>query len=220
MIMEKEKLPKSFVRQAYVDMEIQRLEEQVVGVNRAVQTFAAEDLPTDLEFFIANTKTQADFRVWVTAQEVAYTAQLGFLPKKEKERIHSSFSELADRVESARNVIGTFIAGAKYPIRQELDSSISYDWEKVRGVIEKKNTYTFTIEDKEYFQVLSEAREALTKIAQWEQEHTYVPIARMFNVGELLAGSFSAQWFQENIGWRIGKSNAEALKMIREQEED
>ena len=220
MIMEKEKLPKSFVRQAYVDMEIQRLEEQVVGVNRAVQTFAAEDLPTDLEFFIANTKTQADFRAWVTAQEVAYTAQLGFLPKKEKERIHSSFSELADRVESARNVIGTFIAGAKYPIRQELDGSIMYDWQKARGDIEKKNTYTFTAEDKEYFQVLSEAREALNKIAQWEQTHTYASISRMFNVGELLAGSFSAQWFQENIGWRIGKSNAEALKMIREQEED
>ena len=123
-------------------------------------------------------------------------------------------------MESARNVIGTFIAGAKYPIRQELDGSIMYDWEKVRGVIEKKNTYTFTIEDKEYFQVLSEAQEALNKIAQWEQTHTYAPISRMFNVGELLAGSFSAQWFQENIGWRIGKSNAEALKMIREQEED
>ena len=193
---------------------------QVAGVNKAIKVFEAEGLPTDLEFLGQHAQTQADFRAWVTAQEAAYTAQLGFLPKKEKERIHSSFAELADRVESARNVIGTFIAGAKYPIRQELDGSIMYDWEKVRGVTEKKNTYTFTVEDKEYFQVLSEAREALNKIAQWEQAHTYAPISRMFNVGELLAGSFSAQWFQENIGWRIGKSNAEALKMIREQEED
>ena len=193
---------------------------QVAGVNKAIKVFEAEGLPTDLEFLGQHAQTQADFRAWVTAQEAAYTAQLGFLPKKEKERIHSSFAELADRVESARNVIGTFIAGAKYPIRRELDGSIMYDWEKVRGVTEKKNTYTFTVEDKEYFQVLSEAREALNKIAQWEQAHTYAPISRMFNVGELLAGSFSAQWFQENIGWRIGKSNAEALKMIREQEED
>lgn len=215
-----ERLPKSFVRQFQVDCEVEKLQLQVAGVNKAIKVFEAEGLPTDLEFLGQHAQTQADFRAWVTAQEAAYTAQLGFLPKKEKERIHSSFAELADRVESARNVIGTFIAGAKYPIRQELDGSIMYDWEKVRGVIEKKNTYTFTVEDKEYFQVLSEAREALNKIAQWEQEHTYAPIARMFNVGELLAGSFSAQWFQENIGWRIGKSNAEALKMIREQEED
>ena len=203
-----------------MNCEIEKLQLQVAGVNKAIKVFEAEGLPTDLEFLGQHAQTQADFRAWVTAQEVAYTAQLGFLPKKEKERIHSSFTELADRVESARNVIGTFIAGAKYPIRQELDGSIMYDWQKARGDIEKKNTYTFTAEDKEYFQVLSEAREALNKIAQWEQEHTYAPIARMFNVGELLAGSFSAQWFQENIGWRIGKSNAEALKMIREQEED
>ena len=203
-----------------MDCEIEKLQLQVAGVNKAIKVFEAEGLPTDLEFLGQHAQTQADFRAWVTAQEAAYTAQLGFLPKKEKERIHSSFAELADRVESARNVIGTFIAGAKYPIRQELDGSIMYDWEKVRGVIEKKNTYTFTVEDKEYFQILSEAREALTKIAQWEQEHTYAPIARMFNVGELLAGSFSAQWFQENIGVRIGKSNAKALQMIREQEED
>lgn len=215
-----ERLPKSFVRQFQVDCEIEKLQLQVAGVNKAIKVFEAEGLPTDLEFLGQHAQTQADFRAWVTAQEAAYTAQLGFLPKKEKERIHSSFAELADRVESARNVIGTFIAGAKYPIRQELDGSIMYDWEKVRGVTEKKNTYTFTVEDKEYFQVLSEAREALNKIAQWEQAHTYAPISRMFNVGELLAGSFSAQWFQENIGWRIGKSNAEALKMIREQEED
>ena len=218
--MEKERLPKSFIRQFQVDCEIEKLQLQVAGVNKAIKVFEAEGLPTDLEFLGQHAQTQANFRAWVTAQEAAYTAQLGFLPKKEKERIHSSFAELADRVESARNVIGTFIAGAKYPIRQELDGSIMYDWEKVRGVIEKKNTYTFTVEDKEYFQILSEAREALTKIAQWEQEHTYAPIARMFNVGELLAGSFSAQWFQENIGVRIGKSNAKALQMIREQEED
>lgn len=203
-----------------MNCEIEKLQLQVVGVNKAIKVFEAEGLPTDLEFLGQHAQMQADFRAWVTAQEAAYTAQLGFLPKKEKERIHSSFAELADRVESARNVIGTFIAGAKYPIRQELDGSISYDWEKARGVIEKKNTYTFTAEDKEYFQILSEAREALNKIAQWEQEHTYAPIARMFNVGELLAGSFSAQWFQENIGVRIGKSNAKALQMIREQEED
>lgn len=202
-----------------MNCEIEKLQLQVAGVNKAIKVFEAEGLPTDLEFLGQHAQTQADFRAWVTAQEVAYTAQLGFLPKKEKERIHSSFTELADRVESARNVIGTFIAGAKYPIRQELDGSIMYDWQKARGDIEKKNTYTFTAEDKEYFQVLSEAREALNKIAQWEQEHTYAPIARMFNVGELLAGSFSAQWFQENIGWRIGKSNAKALRMIREQED-
>ena len=218
--MEKERLPKSFIRQFQVNCEIEKLQLQVAGVNKAIKAFEAEGLPTDLEFLGQHAQTQADFRAWVTAQEAAYTAQLGFLPKKEKERIHSSFAELADRVESARNVIGTFIAGAKYPIKQELDGSIMYDWEKVRGVIEKKNTYTFTVEDKEYFQVLSDAQEALNRITQWEQEHTYAPIARMFNVGELLAGSFSAQWFQENIGWRIGKSNAEALRMIREQEED
>ena len=218
--MEKKRLPKSFIRQFQVNCEIEKLQLQVAGVNKAIKAFEAEGLPTDLEFLGQHAQTQADFRAWVTAQEAAYTAQLGFLPKKEKERIHSSFAELADRVESARNVIGTFIAGAKYPIKQELDGSIMYDWEKVRGVIEKKNTYTFTVEDKEYFQVLSDAQEALNRITQWEQEHTYAPIARMFNVGELLAGSFSAQWFQENIGWRIGKSNAEALRMIREQEED
>ena len=203
-----------------MDCEIEKLQQQVAGMNKAIKAFEAEGLPTDLEFLGQHAQSQADFRAWVTAQEVAYTAQLGFLPKKEKERIHSSFAELADRVESARNVIGTFITGAKYPIRQELDGSVLYDWEKARGDIEKKNTYVFTAEDKEYFQVLSEAREALNKIAQWEQEHTYAPIARMFNVGELLAGSFSVQWFQENIGIRIGKSNAKALQMIREQEED
>ena len=215
-----ERLSKSFVRQFQVNAEIEKLQQQVAGVNRAIKSFEAEDLPTDMEFLLANTKTQEDFRAWVSAQEAAYTSQLGFLPKKEKARIHASFLELAARMEDARNTIGIFILGSKYPIIQGLDGSISYDWDKVQATIEKKNTYVFTQEDREYYQVLSDARDALAKIAKWEQEHTYAPIARMFNVGDLLTGSFSAKWFQENIGWRIGKSSAEALKMIREQEED
>ena len=215
-----ERLPKSFVRQFQVNCEIEKLQLQVAGVNRAIKVFEQEDLPTDLEFLRANTKTRDLFAKWVAEQENAYTRTLGFLPKKERERIHASFTELGARVESARNTIGTFLSSVKYPVLQSNDGSIDYDWGKARGDIEKKNTYVFTAEDKEYFQVLSEARATLNRIAQWEQEHTYAPIARMFNVGELLAGSFSAQWFQENIGWRIGKSNAEALRMIREQEED
>lgn len=219
--MEKEKLPKSFIRQANVNAEIEKLQQQVDGVNRAIKVFISEDLPVDLEFLGQHAQTQEAFSAWVAAQEDAYTRSLGFLPRKERERIHSSFTELASRVESARNTIGVFLSGAKFPIKQGLDGSISYDWEKARGVIEKKNTYTFTVEDKEYFQVLSDAREALNRITQWEQEHTYAPIARVFsNVGRLLAADFSAGWFQANIGRRIGKSSAAALKMIREQEED
>lgn len=221
IFMEKTKLPKSFIRQSNVNVEIEKLQQQIEGVNRAIKVFISEDLPVDLEFLRQYAQTQADFRTWVTVQEAAYTAQLGFLPKKEKERIHSSFAELADRVESARNTIGVFLSGAKYPIRQELDGSIAYDWDAVRQAIERKNTYVYSDEDKEYFQVLSEARAALLRIATWELEHTYAPIARVFpNVGRLLAADFSAGWFQANIGRRIGKSSAAALKMIREQEED
>ena len=217
--MEKERLPKSFVRQFYVDTEVQQLEQQVEGLNRAVKMFEAEDLPIDLEFLAKHAQTQEAFRSWLKEKEKAYVSPL-FLPKKEKERIHLSFVELAERLESARNTIGTFIAGAKYPIKQELDGSISYDWDAVREVLTKRNTYTYTPYDKEYFQILQEAREALLRIQTWEQEHTYAPISRVFaNVGQLLTTEFSADWFQSNIGIRIGKSNAEALRMIREQEE-
>ena len=216
-----ENLPKSFVRQGQVNYELDKLQQQVAGVNNAIKVFEAEGIPTDLDFLRANTLTQAAFNAWMKTAESSYIGQLGFLPKKERERIHSTFTELAARVENARNSIGTFISGAKYPILQSDGKSIGYDWNKVRETIEKQNTYVFTAEDKEYFQVLSEAREALIKIAQWEQEHTYAPIARVFgNVGRLLSTNFSAQWFQANIGWRIGKSNAEALRMLREQEDE
>ena len=216
-----EKLPKSFVRQGQVNYELDKLQQQVAGVNNAIKVFEAEGIPTDLDFLRANTQTQAAFNAWMKTAESSYIGQLGFLPKKERERIHSTFTELAARVESARNSIGTFLSSAKYPVLQSDDRNIGYDWDKLREEIEKKNTYVFTAEDKEYFQVLSEAREALMKIAQWEQEHTYAPIARAFgNVGHLLSTNFSAQWFQSNIGWRIGKSNAEALRMLREQEEE
>lgn len=218
--MEREKLPKYFVREFYVNAEIQQLEQQVEGVNRALQTFAAEDLPIDLEFLGQHAQTQADFRAWLKEKEKAYVSPL-FLPRKEKERIHLSFVELADRVENARNTIGTFIAGAKFPIKQELDGSVSYDWDKVREVLAKRNTYIYTPEDKEYFQVLQDAKDALLRIQAWEEEHVYAPIGRTFgNVGQLLTTEFSGDWFAAHIGIHVGKSSKEALKMIREQEEE
>lgn len=221
MIMEKEKLPKSFVRQAYVDMEIQRLEEQIAGINRAVNVFAEEDLPHGIDFIQQHCKTREDFRAWLGEREREYTSSL-FLPKAERRRIHDSFLALADRVEDARNTLGSFCTGsAKFDIVQGLDGRIDYDWDKVREVLAKRNTYVFTPDDREYFQVLSDARDALLRIQQWEEAHVYNPIGRVLgNVGHLLTTEFSADWFQQNIGVRIGRSSAEALKMIREMEED
>ena len=58
--MEKERLPKSFIRQFQVDCEIEKLKQQVAGVNKAVKVFEAEGLPTDLEFLGQHAQTQAD----------------------------------------------------------------------------------------------------------------------------------------------------------------
>lgn len=219
--MERERLPKSFVRQLYVDSEIQQLKEQIEGINRAVQVFADEDLPHDIGFIVEHCKTQEDFRAWLAEREREYTSSL-FLPKAERKRIHDSFLALADRVENSRNTLGSFCTGgAKFDIVQGLDGRIDYNWNRLREALVKKNTYVYSPTDKEYFEVLSDAREALLRVQQWEEAHVYNPIGRVFgNVGHLLTTEFSADWFQQNIGVRIGKSNAEALRMIREQEED
>ena len=40
------------------------------------------------------------------------------------------------------------------------------------------------------------------------------------NVGKFLTEEFTKGWFQENIGWRIGKMNPDAIRMLKEQSND
>lgn len=40
------------------------------------------------------------------------------------------------------------------------------------------------------------------------------------DIGKFLTDEFTKEWFLRNIGWRIGKMNPDAIRMLKEQSND
>lgn len=200
---------------------LDNIEKQEEGVNRAIKALQAEGLPTDIDTLRKIIISNDAFDKWVSKAEASYIGKLGFVPKEELKRIKATFRAMADRTAGYRNTIATFLNDNKYPIVQDEDGTLHYDREEVDKALTAQFTKRFTDEDKEYFQVLQEAKAGLVKLFSWEQEHQYVPLTySAINIGKFLRDEFTKDWFCNYLGIRIGKMNPQAIKMLREQSEE
>lgn len=200
---------------------LDNIENQEDGVNRAIKALQAEGLPTDIDTLRKIIVSDDDFDKWVCKAEASYIGKLGFVPKEELKRIKATFRAMADRTADNRNTIATFLNDNKYPIVQDEDGTLHYDRAEVDKALTAQFTKRFTDEDKEYFQVLQEAKAGLIKLFRWEQEHKYLPLAYTAqNVSKFLTDGFSKDWFCNYLGIKIGKMNPKAIKMLEEQSEE
>lgn len=213
-----ETLDDFIVQEALKEGIIKELEVQEEGVNRNLASLRAEDLPTDIGTLRKIVTSEDAFAKWIDKAVASYIGKLGFIPKEERKRIKKTFLDLKERTASARNTVGNFLQAEKYPIIQDSDGTLHYDRAEVDRILTERFTKRFTEEDKEYFQVLQEAREALQRLFDWEKVHLYVPLRYCAqNVGKFLIEGFSKDWFCNAIGIRIGKMNPKAIQMIEEQ---
>lgn len=200
---------------------LDNVEKQEEGVNRAIKALQAEGLPTDIDTLRKIIISDEAFDKWASKAEASYIGKLGFVPKEELKRIKATFRAMADRTAGYRNTIATFLNDNKYPIIQDADGSLRYDRAEVDKALTAQFTKRFTDEDKEYFQVLQEAKAGLVKLFRWEQEHQYVPLTySAVNVGRFLREGFTKDWFCNYLGIKIGKMNPKAIKMLEEQSEE
>ena len=206
------------VQEALKEGVVKELEAQEEGVNRNLASLRAEELPTDIGTLRKIATSEEAFAKWIDKAEASYIGRLGFIPKEERKRIKETFLALKERTASARNTVGNFLQAEKYPIIQDSDGTLHYDRAEVDRILTERFTKRFTDEDKEYFQVLQEAKEALRRLFDWEKVHLYVPLQYCAqNVGKFLIEEFSKDWFCNAIGIKIGKMNPEAIRMLEEQ---
>ena len=216
-----EQLEDFIVQEWLKKQELQQLEQQEEGVNKSLKVLETEGLPTSINTLSKIVVSDEAFTNWIDKAEASYIGKLGFIPKEEKKRIRETFRAMADRTRDARNTVGHFLREKKFPIIQDGDSTLHYDREEVDKVLTAKFTKHFTDEDKEYFQIILGAKEALQRIYDWEREHSYVSLKLITqNVGKFLTKEFTKEWFQSSIGWRIGKMNPDAIRMLKEQSEE
>lgn len=216
-----EQLEDSIVQNKLIEVELERIDEQESGVNKAMRSLAEEGLPTDIDTLRKIIISEDAFAQWVRKAQDSFIGKLGFVPREELKRIRNSFRALTDRTATARNSIANFLNGAKYPIIQEKDGTLHYDRAEAVKALTAQFTKRFTEEDKEYFQVLQEAKAAMAKVSEWEQEHQYMPLAYSAgNVGKFLIDDFSKDWFCNYLCIKIGKMNPQAIKMLREQSDE
>ena len=216
-----ETLDDFIVQEALKEGIIKELEVQEEGVNRNLASLRAEDLPTDIGTLRKIVTSEDAFAKWIDKAEASYIGKLGFIPKEERKRIKKTFLDLKERTASARNTVGNFLQAEKYPIIQDSDGTLHYDRAEVDRILTERFTKRFTEEDKEYFQVLQEAKEAILRLYDWEKGHLYTPMKLIaHDIGKFLTDEFTKEWFLRNIGWRIGKMNPDAIRMLKEQSND
>ena len=216
-----EQLEDFIVQEWLKKQELQQLEQQEEGVNKSLKVLEAEGLPTSINTLSKIVVSDEAFANWIGKAEACYIGKLGFIPKEEKKRIRETFRAMADRTRDARNTVGHFLREKKFPIIQDEDCTLHYDREEVDKVLTEKYTKRFSDEDKEYFQVIQEAKAALQRLFDWEKAHLYVPMNLIAqNVGKFLMEGFTKDWFHSSIGWRIGKMNPDAIRMLKEQSEE
>lgn len=213
-----EQLEDSIVQNKLIEVELERIDEQESGVNKAMRSLAEEGLPTDIDTLRKIIISDEAFAKWIDKAEASYIGKLGFVPKEELKRIKATFQAMTDRTAQYRNTIATFLNGNKYPIVQDEDGSLHYDKAEVDNALTAQFTKRFTEEDKEYFRVLQEAKAALIRLSDWEKENQYMPLAYSAgNVGKFLMDDFSKDWFCNYLGIKIGKMNPRAIEILKEQ---
>lgn len=229
-----EQLEKNIVREDIKRAVIEKYENQVEGVNGALQKLKAEGIPTDLPTLKKIAISEDAFKSWLDKAISSYIGKLGFIPIRERKRIKESFYSVKEKVSNPLSTVGVFLVEEKYPIVQHQDGSLDYDWAVVEKDAEAQATKYFSDEDREYFSILLQLKEAINQLEQWEKEHTYthffgwhtpffipqkgdggIPFDLTRSIDILIKPDFK-NWFQRQIGMTLGKMNSEALRMIRE----
>lgn len=217
---------------------IDDFKKQVEGVNDALERLKDEDIPCDLPTLKKIMVSDESFKEWLGKAEESYVGKLGFIPAEERKRIKSSFSSVFKRTANDRNTVASFLSEPKYPIVQDKDGSLQYDWQEVEKGAEQRATRFFSDEDIEYFEMLCKVIESLKDLEAWETKHTYTHFENWRNPYEgirmpsaipgapvvinhgghikILTDPNFKDWFKNQLGRTLGKMHPEALKMIEE----
>jgi acetylornithine deacetylase/succinyl-diaminopimelate desuccinylase-like protein len=130
--MEKTKLPDYVVNSQAVENRLQEINSTIESANFHLQTLKAEGIPTDLNTLKDILKDEDSFNKWLSKAEESYIGKIGFLPKEEKKRIHSTFSALLSRTDSARNIIhGLLFNRHGYNVLQDKEGNFYFDIEEI-----------------------------------------------------------------------------------------
>lgn len=222
------------VRQAVISKQ----REWEEGLNNALARLKSEDIPCDLPTLKKIMVSDEAFKAWIDKAEESYIGKLGFLPKEERKRIKETFAGLISRTKNDRANVSGFLSRCPYPIEQDSDGRIYANEEALLADADNRATKRFSEEDREYFSVLMQVREAMNRLYKWEEEHSYThfskwshPVFPAYNKGNgdgslMLTPPFDAyrtlssdsfkDWFKARMGVSLGKMNPEAAKMIRE----
>ena len=153
--------------------------------------------------------------VWLSKAEESYIGKIGFLPKEEKKRIHSTFSALLSRTDSARNIIhGLLFNRHGYNVLQDKEGNFYFDIEEIRKQLAESNKRYFTDKDKEYFDKLQDVYIAFKNLQAFEGKEKYTAFSNTETFNLWMRHGFNAESLIRS--WEWGKMSDGYLKMMEE----
>lgn len=213
--MEKTKLPDYVVNSQAVENRLQEINSTIESANHHLQTLKAEGIPTDLNTLKDILKDEDSFNKWLSKAEESYIGKIGFLPKEEKGRIHSTFSALLSRTDSARNIIhGLLFNRHGYNVLQNKEGNLYFNVEEIRKQLEETNRKYFSEKDKEYFDKLQDVYLAFNKLKAFEDKEKYVAFSQTQSFIMWMRHGFNAESLVRS--WEWGKMNNAYIEMMEE----
>ena len=214
--MEKTKLPDYVVNSQAVENRLQEINSTIESANFHLQTLKAEGIPTDLNTLKDILKDEDSFNKWLSKAEKSYIGKIGFLPKEEKKRIHSTFSALLSRTDSARNIIhGLLFNRHGYNVLQDKEGNFYFDIEEIRKQLAESNKRYFTDKDKEYFDKLQDVYIAFKNLQAFEGKEKYIAFSNTETFNLWMRHGFNAESLIRS--WEWGKMNDAYIKMLEDE---
>ena len=213
--MEKTKLPDYVVNTREVESRLQDLNITLESANNHLQTLKSEGIPTDLKTLKDILKDEDSFKKWLAAAEESYIGKIGFLPKEERKRIHSTFMDLLSRTDTARSSIhGLLFNRHGYNVLQDNKGKFYFDTEEIRKQLAESNKRYFTEKDKEYFDKLQEVYIAFENLQAFEKKEKYVAFSQTDTFGMWMRFGFDTDTLVRS--WEWGKMSDGYIKMMEE----
>lgn len=213
--MEKTILPDYVVNSKAVESKIEEFDRLVEYANKHIQTLESEGIPTDLNTLKDILKDEDSFKKWLFKAEESYIGKIGFLPKEEKKRIHSTFIDLFNRTDTVRNSLNGFIFNRQgFEVLQDKEGHLYYNIEKARKQLEESNRRFFSDKDKEYFSKLQDVYVAFKELQSFEAKEKYVAFSQSETFNTWMRYGFNTESLVRS--WEWGKMSDGYLKMMKE----
>ena len=213
--MEKTILPDYVVNSKAVESKIEEFDRLVEYANKHIQTLESEGIPTDLNTLKDILKDEDSFKKWLFKAEESYIGKIGFLPKEEKKRIHSTFIDLFNRTDTVRNSLNGFIFNRQgFEVLQDKEGHLYYNIEKARKQLEESNRRFFSDKDKEYFSKLQDVYVAFKELQDFEAKEKYVAFSQSETFNTWMRYGFNTESLVRS--WEWGKMSDGYLKMMKE----